>query len=160
MTPPLVSAATYHLPRYDVIVNGSQKAYVANLFSHELGFGIGPAGTGKSLFALNFAVSAVERGVQLAAVGVSIGPFADARDEDSVAAFLQRFRYLSVRDERSRRLAQAMGLQAITHAGCDLAALLPVLGPRTAGPASGQGAPVRIGVAPCRYRKTLSVTVA
>ena len=54
---------------------------------------------------------------------------------------------------RSRRLAQAMGLQAITHAGCDLAALLPVLGPRTAGPASGQGAPVRIGVAPCRYRE-------
>ncbi|HEY1033884.1 MAG TPA: polysaccharide pyruvyl transferase family protein [Pseudoxanthomonas sp.] len=109
--------------------------------------------TARESFRKPMMLSAVERGVQLAAVGVSIGPFADARDEDAVAAFLQRFRYLSVRDERSRRLAQAMGLQAITHAGCDLAALLPVLGPRTAGPASGQGAPVRIGVAPCRYRE-------
>lgn len=109
--------------------------------------------TARESFRKPMMLSAVERGVQLAAVGVSIGPFDDARDEDSVAAFLQRFRYLSVRDARSHRLAQAMGLEAITHAGCDLAALLPALGPRTAAPVKMPNAPVRVGVAPCRYRE-------
>ena len=36
----------------------AQKAYVANLFQHELGFGIGPAGTGKTYLAV--AVGAAE----------------------------------------------------------------------------------------------------
>lgn len=44
----------------------AQKAYVANLFSHELGFGIGPAGTGKTYLAVAvgvtlFITGAVER---------------------------------------------------------------------------------------------------
>jgi phosphate starvation-inducible PhoH-like protein len=44
----------------------AQKAYVANLFSHELGFGIGPAGTGKTYLAVAVGVTmfisgAVER---------------------------------------------------------------------------------------------------
>jgi len=106
--------------------------------------------TARESFRKPMMLSAVERGVQLAAVGVSIGPFDDARDQDSVATFLQRFRYLSVRDERSHQLAKAMGLDAITHAGCDLAALLPASGPRSAVP---DHAPVRVGIAPCRYRE-------
>ena len=44
----------------------AQKAYVANLFAHELGFGIGPAGTGKTYLAVAVGVTmfisgAVER---------------------------------------------------------------------------------------------------
>jgi phosphate starvation-inducible PhoH-like protein len=44
----------------------AQKAYVANLFTHELGFGIGPAGTGKTYLAVAVGVTmlisgAVER---------------------------------------------------------------------------------------------------
>ena len=44
----------------------AQKAYVANLFDHELGFGIGPAGTGKTYLAVAVGVTmfisgAVER---------------------------------------------------------------------------------------------------
>ncbi len=44
----------------------AQKAYVANLFQHELGFGIGPAGTGKTYLAVAVGVTlfisgAVER---------------------------------------------------------------------------------------------------
>jgi phosphate starvation-inducible PhoH-like protein len=35
----------------------AQKAYVANLFSHELGFGIGPAGTGKTYLAVAVGVT-------------------------------------------------------------------------------------------------------
>ncbi|WFC41509.1 polysaccharide pyruvyl transferase family protein [Pseudoxanthomonas sp. SE1] len=109
--------------------------------------------TARESFRKPMMLSAVERGVQLAAVGVSIGPFESARDEDSVAGFLQRFRYLSVRDERSHRLAKKMGLDAITHAGCDLAALLPPVGSSMDDdePEKAAGAPVRIGVAPCRY---------
>lgn len=35
----------------------AQKAYVANLFNHELGFGIGPAGTGKTYLAVAVGVT-------------------------------------------------------------------------------------------------------
>ena len=35
----------------------AQKAYVANLFAHELGFGIGPAGTGKTYLAVAVGVT-------------------------------------------------------------------------------------------------------
>ena len=35
----------------------AQKAYVANLFSHEMGFGIGPAGTGKTYLAVAVGVT-------------------------------------------------------------------------------------------------------
>ena len=35
----------------------AQKAYVANLFQHELGFGIGPAGTGKTYLAVAVGVT-------------------------------------------------------------------------------------------------------
>ena len=39
----------------------AQKAYVANLFQHEMAFGIGPAGTGKTYLAVACAVDALER---------------------------------------------------------------------------------------------------
>jgi polysaccharide pyruvyl transferase WcaK-like protein len=100
-------------------------------------------------------VSAQRRGqVELAAVGVSIGPFADDAAEAAAAEFIDRFAYISVRDRRSYELALKMGLAHKTHSGCDLAGLLALLAPapgRTF-PAGQHDNAIRIGVAPCNYR--------
>lgn len=100
-------------------------------------------------------ISAHGRGVQLAAVGVSIGPFGDAASEASAAEFISRFSYISVRDRRSYELAVRMGLGGQTHSGRDLAGLLPLLAPGGAAPFPDQAGsgPVRIGIAPCNYGK-------
>lgn len=97
-------------------------------------------------------LSAHRRGMELAAIGVSIGPFDDSRGENAAADLLRKFSYLSVRDARSHRAAVRMGVSGITHAGCDLAALLPSL--RLVAARERQpGQPVRIGIAPCNYRE-------
>lgn len=92
------------------------------------------------------------RGLQLAAVGVSIGPFQHRAQEEAAASLLERFDYVSVRDRRSFEWTRRMGLSAHIHAGCDLAVLMPTLAPlRPAAPRLPQD-PLRIGVAPCHYR--------
>lgn len=91
------------------------------------------------------------RGLQLAAVGVSIGPFSHRSQEEAAASFLERFRYVSVRDQRSYEWTQRMGLSAQVHAGCDLAVLLPTLAEIPQRPLRLPGDPLRIGVAPCNY---------
>lgn len=87
------------------------------------------------------------RGLRLAAVGVSIGPFADRASELASAAFVERFDYISVRDRRSYELAERLGLADKVHAGRDLAGLLPPPPPRDASPDDR----LVFGVAPCRY---------
>ncbi len=101
-------------------------------------------------------LSAHRRGkIQLAAVGVSIGPFEDAAAEASVADFVGRFAYISVRDRRSHALATKMGLRETLHHGRDLAGLLPLLIPlRRAASGAEEGQPIRIGVALCNYSET------
>jgi polysaccharide pyruvyl transferase WcaK-like protein len=91
------------------------------------------------------------RGLKLSAIGVSIGPFANAEQEAAAASFLDRFSYLSVRDRRSHEWIQRMGLSAHAHAGCDLAVLLPRLVSMPVRAQPETGAPLRVGVAPCRY---------
>ncbi|MDI9240255.1 polysaccharide pyruvyl transferase family protein [Lysobacter sp. LF1] len=97
-------------------------------------------------------LSAQARGrLQLAAVGVSIGPFADAASEEAAARFARHFAYLSVRDHRSFELAQRMGLERIVHRGRDLAGLLPMVSaPLPAATDDDRSVP-RIGLAPCCY---------
>ena len=100
-------------------------------------------------------LSAVRRNrVQLAAVGVSVGPFPDAASESAAAAFVSQFSYLSVRDRRSYELARRMGLEHIVHEGRDLAGLLRTVTPVHAHPAESgrQKSVARIGIAPCRYQ--------
>ncbi|MBN8713360.1 MAG: polysaccharide pyruvyl transferase family protein [Xanthomonadales bacterium] len=94
------------------------------------------------------------RGVDLAAVGISIGPFADTVAQTSAAGFLRHFAYVSVRDRRSYELALAMGLGDRVRYGRDLAGLLPLLAESGFGirRMRDAAAPVRIGVAPCNYR--------
>ncbi|UNK49949.1 polysaccharide pyruvyl transferase family protein [Lysobacter sp. S4-A87] len=94
------------------------------------------------------------RRLQLAAVGVSIGPFVDEADEAVVADYARHFSYLSVRDRRSYELALRLGLDHVTHHGRDLAGLLSLLMPT--GSARGgmrleHGGPLHVGIAPCRY---------
>ncbi len=94
------------------------------------------------------------RGLQLAALGVSIGPFADPADEAVVAEYARHFSYLSVRDRRSYELALALGLDGVTHHGRDLAGLLSLLiptGSARVGMRAHHGGPLHIGIAPCRY---------
>jgi polysaccharide pyruvyl transferase WcaK-like protein len=100
-------------------------------------------------------VSAQRRGkVELAAVGVSIGPFDDDEAAEAAAEFIDRFAYISVRDRRSYELALKMGYAHKTHNGCDLAGLLALLVPpaRRASRADARDGAVRIGIAPCNYR--------
>lgn len=90
--------------------------------------------------------------LRLAAVGVSIGPFSDQAAQDSAAAFMRDFSYVSVRDRRSYELAITMGMRGRVHHGRDLAGLLPLLLPMTKRPQlPAPGEPLRIGIAPCRY---------
>jgi len=98
-------------------------------------------------------LSAHRRGkMQLAAVGVSIGPFDDAAAEASAADFIERFAYISVRDRRSYELAVKMGLREQLHDGRDLAGLLPLLVPLSRNdPGAMPKEPIRIGVALCNY---------
>ncbi|KQZ57032.1 MULTISPECIES: polysaccharide pyruvyl transferase family protein [unclassified Lysobacter] len=95
-------------------------------------------------------LAAQRRGrAQLAAVGVSIGPFANRAEQATVAEYVRSFAYLAVRDRRSHALALEMGLERIVHDGRDLAGLLAHLVP-VAARRGDRSAPV-IGVAPCHF---------
>lgn len=120
--------------------------------SDVLVMGGGSVMNGRESFRKPMMLSARRRGrVQLAAVGVSVGPFPDAAAERSVAQFVRQFSYLSVRDRRSFELAQRMGLDPILHEGRDLAGLLRILYPPSELPPVAAGRTLRIGLAPCRY---------
>jgi polysaccharide pyruvyl transferase WcaK-like protein len=63
--------------------------------------------------------------VELHAVGVSIGPFANREDGREVAATLRRFASVSVRDTASLERAAEIGLAGRVTSGFDVAVLLP-----------------------------------
>lgn len=91
------------------------------------------------------------RGLRLAAMGVSIGPFPNVASESAAARIMDQLEYLSVRDERSYAEAARMGFASRTHQGRDLAGLLVRFAP---GDPESQSAPddrIRIGIAPCNY---------
>lgn len=95
-------------------------------------------------------LAAQRRGrLQLAAIGVSIGPFANRAEQAVAAEYVRSFAYLAVRDRRSHALALEMGLNPIVHDGRDLAGLLPHLAPVV--PRAGDRPAARIGIAPCRF---------
>ena len=122
--------------------------------SDVLVMGGGSVITARESFRKPMMLSAVRRKrVQLAAVGVSVGPFPDAASEAAAAASVSQFSYLSVRDRRSYELARRMGLEHIVHEGRDLAGLLPSVAPLPAPAADDEDRGVaRIGIAPCRYQ--------
>lgn len=109
--------------------------------------------TGHGSFRRPLMLSAQRRGrLQLAAVGVSVGPFGNKAAQDSATDFMRHFSYISVRDRRSYELAVEMGVADRVHHGRDLAGLLPLLLPISKRPPLPvPGEPLRIGIAPCRY---------
>ena len=123
--------------------------------SDVLVMGGGSVITARESFRKPMMLSAARRNrVQLAAVGVSVGPFPDAASESAAAAFVSQFSYLSVRDRRSYELARRMGPEHIVHEGRDLAGLLQSVAPVHADPAKDEDRKgvARIGIAPCRYQ--------
>lgn len=121
--------------------------------SDVLVMGGGSVITARESFRKPMMLSARRRGrVQLAAVGVSVGPFPDPAAEASAAEFVRQFSYLSVRDRRSYELALRMGLEPILHEGRDLAGLLNTLVPLHEPPRSRMNLRAwRVGLAPCQY---------
>ncbi|WP_342315644.1 polysaccharide pyruvyl transferase family protein [Lysobacter sp. FW306-1B-D06B] len=121
--------------------------------SDVLVMGGGSVITARESFRKPMMLSARRRGrVQLAAVGVSVGPFPDAASQEAAAAFVREFSYLSVRDRRSYELCRRMGLDHITHHGRDLAGLLRTVLPLSSRTVASDDRSVpRIGIAPCRY---------
>ena len=121
--------------------------------SDVLVMGGGSVITARESFRKPMMLSAARRNrVQLAAVGVSVGPFPDAASEAAAAAFVREFSYLSVRDRRSYELACQMGLEHIVHEGRDLAGLLQSVAPQVPTRDNERGGVPRIGLAPCRYQ--------
>ena len=118
-----------------------------------LAMGGGSVINGRGSFREPLMLSAQRRGrLQLAAIGVSVGPFDDAVTQESAKAFISQLSYLAVRDRRSYELAVEMGLGERVHRGRDLAGLLPMLLPPSERPRlPAPGERLRIGVAPCRY---------
>ena len=108
---------------------------------------------GRTVFREPMMLSARRRGrLQLAAVGVSVGPFESPAAEESSRIFISELSYLAVRDHRSYELAMEMGAGDRLHRGRDLAGLLPMLIPLSQRPPlPARGEALRIGIAPCRY---------
>lgn len=98
---------------------------------------------------------AAERGItKFAAIGVSVGPFADAGDEADAARLLRKFIHFSVRDRKSAELLEKMGVPVKPMLGRDLAGVLPLLLPEENAPRRGTGTtrPV-LGVSVCHFER-------
>lgn len=93
---------------------------------------------------------ALKHGVtKFAAMGVSVGPFADEADQNDTARFLQHFVYLSVRDRQSAEMLRRMEVPVTPVIGRDLAGVLPLLLP-------GRSADVArdcLGVSLCHFER-------
>jgi polysaccharide pyruvyl transferase WcaK-like protein len=94
--------------------------------------------------------SSAARGLRLAGIGVSIGPFASTTAERRVARFLHRFEYLAVRDSESIDWARSLGVRCPVFQTTDLAGLMPTL-IGEAVPVSTTASSAPLGLSLCRY---------
>jgi polysaccharide pyruvyl transferase WcaK-like protein len=67
--------------------------------------------------------------LQMGAVGVSLGPYANTKARNSIKDYLSRFSFLALRDSRSYEEAMEMDLSIPIVEAFDLAALLPLIYP-------------------------------
>lgn len=86
----------------------------------------------------------------VAAIGVSIGPFVSAEAERRVAKWLQQFEYVSVRDAESYNRLSAFNLASPVVESRDLAGLAPEF-VRGVGRGVENRRAVRIGFSPCNW---------
>lgn len=90
--------------------------------------------------------------LQLHAVGLSVGPFRNRRDEEETLSFLSRFRTLAVRDAPSYERARSAGLPAV--ASFDPAVLLPTVPwAKSAAHACGRANRFVLGVSLCEIEE-------
>ncbi|MBO9732307.1 MAG: polysaccharide pyruvyl transferase family protein [Chitinophaga sp.] len=95
---------------------------------------------------------------KLYALGISVGPFKTKADFNYIKNYLNKFRYVSVRDQQSMDYVQEMKLESKVEKGFDVAALLPLIGNDTsyvtpeATPASENNRKI-IGISVCNYEK-------
>jgi len=95
---------------------------------------------------------AAERGLtRFAAIGVSIGPFADADDEAEAARLLRKFTYFSVRDRKSVACLERMQVPIQPLLARDLVGALPLLLPAES--KDEQTAAPTLGVSICPYER-------
>lgn len=101
---------------------------------------------------------AAERNItRFAAVGVSIGPFADDADEAEAARFLRQFVYISVRDQKSVEVLEKMKVPLKPLLSRDLIGALPLL---LAANGDGQQTPITqerpvLGVSVCHFERLM-----
>jgi polysaccharide pyruvyl transferase WcaK-like protein len=93
-------------------------------------------------------IAAERSWTKFAAIGVSIGPFADAADQEEAARFLRRFTFISVRDKQSIALLEEMKVPLTPLFARDLVGALPLLLPAND---QKQKAAKTLGVSVCNY---------
>lgn len=80
------------------------------------------------------------------AIGVSIGPFSSSKDEKKTRKVLEKFEYLSLRDEFSYDIAKSFALPAKIVLAGDLAGMMPKFYPKS----KTNDNPVKVvGFSPC-----------
>jgi polysaccharide pyruvyl transferase WcaK-like protein len=95
---------------------------------------------------------------KLYALGISVGPFKTKDDFNYIRKYLNKFRYVSVRDQPSMDYVQEMKLDSKVEKGFDVAALLPLISSDTSyvpeqhlyAPEGGKKV---IGISVCNYEK-------
>jgi len=65
--------------------------------------------------------------LKLGAIGVSIGPFKNSKEEKKIIKYLQSLSFLSLRDKRSYEYSKSLNLNYNPVNAFDLAALLPIV---------------------------------
>lgn len=92
------------------------------------------------------------------ALGISIGPFKSKAGYDYVKQYLNGFKYVSLRDQKSLQYAEEMKLTCRVHKAFDVAALLPLIDQDTSFYAPAKNAQKNefrkiIGVSVCNFEK-------
>lgn len=95
---------------------------------------------------------------KLYALGISVGPFKTKDDFNYIRNYLNKFRYVSVRDQQSMDHVQEMKLESRVEKGFDVAALLPLIGNDTSyvpevHSYTSEGSKKVIGISVCNYEK-------
>ncbi|XXF10705.1 polysaccharide pyruvyl transferase family protein [Pseudomonas sp. D2-3] len=96
--------------------------------------------------------------VKLYAIGVSVGPFEEGKDHDFARNFIDSLEFLSVRDAKSRKECETLGVRVVPDVCNDLAGALPVEN-FVAGPVREKAKPI-LGVSMCRYESIVGGNVS
>lgn len=83
------------------------------------------------------------------AIGVSVGPFKTIQDEKAVKSLLERFAYISVRDQRSYNAIKQFNIDVPTTLSADIAGIVPFIIPELKKNEEVKSKRQIIGFSPC-----------